>query len=133
MIKYAMVITASLALLAAPAWANGRSGWSGSAGGVSGNIFAHSQSGGFSMSGSLGGNGRTSMRNESGAGQFSGAITTFDGNRRGTEMTAETFTEGFDYSQSQSRGGFGMSGASRMGTATAGGSFGGGWGTFRNN
>jgi hypothetical protein len=91
-----------------------------------------SHANGNSFTSSTGGLEGTSIRNESGAGQFSGAVVGWEGSLadKSVTMTAETFTDGFDYSETFAGGGTGEGFASRLGEATAGGSFSGAFGAF---
>jgi hypothetical protein len=125
-----LLITAAL-LLAAPAYAdnNGNGSFSGVSGTFGGSVSSMAMTGGMSMTGSWGGSQTTSIRNTSGAGQFAGASVSWESDADDGDgfasIGAETFVDGFDFSRTNSSGGFGGAMAARFGMATAGGSFGG--------
>lgn len=144
----AAIALSTLATASVAGNAGGTFGFGGAniSGAFSGGVSAGSASGGLSATGSSPfRNGTTSIRNESGAGQFSGSSLTFDstitsnmksngnnpriGFSGGTTMTADTISEGFDYSKTIDRGGFGGSGAFRDGSAGAVGNYGGSFGS----
>lgn len=138
--KTIIVATAIAAITGTAAIAGGGSGsnnFSGVSGNFGGSVGSFSKSGGASFTGSYGGNQKMSTRNESGSGQFSGASVQWDSNvsKGGGDVTmgAETFTDGFDFSKTNNKGGFGFSGATRGGMAGAGGSFGGAFGQTKGN
>lgn len=93
-------------------------------GSFSGGVSTFSNSGGVSFTSSMGGDTSSSIRNESGAGQFSGSTSSFELDDTGGTVTSESFTEGFDFSNTQVNGGFGESFAGRGGVAAGSGSFG---------
>ena len=127
---YAAVIT--LASTAAFAGDNDSGSFAGFSGNFEGGVSAFTTSNGNSYTSSTGGWESTSIRNESGAGQFSGAVVGWEGSLadRGVTMTAETFVDGFDFSNTIAGGGTGEGFASRLGEASAGGSFSGSFGNF---
>lgn len=103
--------------------------FSGVSGNFGGGVSTSASSGGFSATGSFGDTGNTSIRSESGSGEFAGASVNWDSSASNGDgdvtMGAESFTDGFDFSRSFSNGGFGASMAERFGSASAGGAFGG--------
>jgi len=130
------LVAAMFAATTAVADGNNGSKFSGVGGNFGGSVGSFSQSGGVSVTGGMGGSGRSFTRNESGSGQFSGASVNWDSNvsKGGGDVTmgAETFTDGFDFSKTINRnGGAGFAGAKRGGAASAGGSFGGGFSNFK--
>ena len=128
-----LIIAAAMAISATAAFADNDSGsFAGFSGAFEGGVSAMSTANGNSFTSSAGGWESTSIRNESGAGQFSGAAVGWEGSLvdRGVTMTAETFADGFDYSNTIAGGGIGEGFASRLGTASAGGSFSAMFGSF---
>ena len=132
-----MITTALVAVFAASvSFADGNNGNNGNnssnfGGSFSGGVSAFSSSGGASFSSSFGGDTDSSIRNESGSGQFSGVNMNFsnDENEGTTTMSTETFTEGFDFSSTEAGGGFGGAFAGREGIAGANGGFGSNFGS----
>lgn len=134
--KTILALTAAMALMAAPAMAEGIAG--GAFGGI-----AHSQSAGgsFAASGGIaagGNNGGSYVRNEQSAGQLSGAFASYEGatNGRLTKgiVVTETFTDGFSEARTITRNngsgtlGAGAGFSANWGDAEAAGAFGGaGW------
>lgn len=124
------IITVSLiALFSSASIALSQDTFSGVSGNFEGGVSTSASSGGFSATSSFGENGNTSMRSESGSGEFAGASLNWNSNTSDGDgdvtMGAESFTDGFDFSRSFDNGGFGASMADRFGSASAGGSFGG--------
>lgn len=129
------IIAAAMAISATAAFAgddNESGSFAGFSGAFSGGVSAMSTANGNSFTSSAGGWEGTSIRNESGAGQFSGAAVGWEGSLAdgSVTMTAETFADGFDFSETFAGGGTGEGFASRLGTASAGGSFSGQFGAF---
>jgi len=99
--------------------------FNGVSGAFGGSVSTFAKSGGMSVTGSLGGDINSSIRNESGSGEFAGASMSWDHDEGSVSMTGESFTDGFDFSRTFAGGGYGGSFAARGGMASAGGSFGG--------
>jgi len=130
--KTSMIVAAMFAATTAVAGDDDSGKFSGVGGNFGGSVSSFSKSGGVSVTGGMGGSGRSFTRNESGSGQFSGASVNWDSNvsKGGGDVTmgAETFTDGFDFSKTINRnGGVGFAGAKRGGAAAAGGGFSGGF------
>jgi hypothetical protein len=125
--NHILATTAAVLALSGAAWADDT--FSGASGSFGGGVSTSASSGGFSATGSFGGSGNTSIRSESGSGEFAGASVNWDSSSSNGDgsvtLSAESFTDGFDFSNTRSRGGFGGSMASRHGEAAAGGGFGG--------
>lgn len=104
-------------------------------GAFGGSVSTFAKSGGVSATGSLGGYQNTSIRNESGSGEFAGASTTWNADEGTASITGESFTDGFDFSETTAGGGYGGSFAARAGFAKAEGGFAGGFanGEFDND
>jgi len=122
--KYALTTLAILASTAA--YAGDDKGVSGAFGG---GVGTFAKSGGVSMTGSWGGDTNSSVRNESGSGEFAGASMSWEAGDGSVTMTGESFTDGFDFSKTRAGGGYGGSFAARVGIASAEGGFSGGFST----
>jgi len=96
-------------------------------GAFGGSVSTFAKSGGASATGSLGGHQNTSIRNESGSGEFAGSSVTWGAEDGAASITGESFTDGFDSSDTTAGGGYGGSFAARAGFATANGGFSGGF------
>lgn len=120
------LITASAIALAGAAHADDNS-FNGVSGSFSGGVSTFAHSGGVSVTGSLGGDTNSSIRNESGSGEFAGASMSWDHGEGSVSMTGESFTDGFDFSNTEAGGGYGGSFAARSGIAGAEGGFEGGF------
>lgn len=131
--KYTIAVLVIAAAGAAQA-GDDRGSFSNVTGAFGGNVSTMAASGGMSATGSWGGNGNTSIRNQSGAGQFSGASMGWESDvGRGdgsVSMGAESFVDGFDFSRTRSNGGYGAAASMRFGGAAAKGGFGGAFGSF---
>jgi len=133
--KTSIFTAAIVTMFGTAAIAGDNDSFSGVTGSFGGSVNSFAASGGVSVTGGMGGSGRSFTRNESGSGQFAGASVNWDSsvNKGGGNviMGAETFTDGFDFSRTINRGGWGFAGAKRNGVASAGGSFGGSFGSFK--
>lgn len=131
--KYALALVAILAASAAQA-DNDSGSFTGVTGSFGGGVSTMAVTGGMSATGSWGGYQNSSIRNTSGAGQFAGASVGWESNaNRGdgfASIGAESFVDGFDFSRTNAGGGYGGAMAARVGVASAGGSFEGGFGSF---
>jgi len=101
--------------------------FNGVSGSFSGGVSTFAKSGGMSMTGSWGGDTNTSIRNESGSGEFAGSSVTWGAEDGAASITGESFTDGFDSSETTAGGGYGGSFAARAGFAEAEGGFAGGF------
>lgn len=133
--KKLLILTAALLIgTAAHAGGNDSGSFSGVSGAFGGHVSSMAVTGGMSATGSWGGYQNSSIRNTSGAGQFAGASVGWESNaNRGdgfASIGAETFVDGFDFSRTNSRGGYGGAMAIRFGAAGAEGGFGGAFGSF---
>ena len=120
------IITAATIALAGAAHADDDS-FNGVSGSFQGGVSTFAKSGGMSMTGSWGGDTNSSIRNESGSGEFAGASMSWNHDEGSVTMTGESFTDGFDFSNTEAGGGYGGSFAARAGIAGAEGVFEGGF------
>jgi len=132
--KYIIASALIAAAGAAHAGDDDNGSFSGVTGAFGGHVSTMAMTGGVSASGSFGGYDNTRIRNTSGAGQFAGASVGWESNaNRGdgfASIGAESFVDGFDFSRTNAGGGYGGAMAARLGAASAGGSFEGGFGSF---
>lgn len=127
--KTSIFTAAIVAMFGTMTIAGDNDSFNGVAGTFGGYVNSFSTSGGMSVTTSMGGVGNYFNRNESGSGQFSGASLNWSEDS-GVTMSADTFTDGFDFSRTINRGGWGVASAKRNGVAAAGGIFGGSFGNF---
>jgi len=92
--KTSILVAAMFAATTAVAGDDDSGKFSGVGGNFGGSVSSFSKSGGVSVTGGMGGSGRSFIRNESGSGQFSGASVNWDSNvsKGGEEMTKQTDT-----------------------------------------
>jgi hypothetical protein len=125
-LKHFITTTVAAVALAGMAHADDDS-FNGVQGAFGGTVSTFAKSGGVSATGSLGGYQNTTIRNESGSGEFAGASMTWSAEDGSASITGESFTDGFDFSETTAGGGYGGSFAARAGFAKAEGGFAGGF------